>query len=41
MIVEVPRETIDTIIDTKEKEHSDLVREKVVVAWQAQQKRFA
>jgi len=41
MILEVPRETIDTIIDTKEKENSDLVREKVVVARQTQQKRFA
>ncbi len=40
MILEVPRETIDTIIDSKEKENSDHIRQKVIVARQAQQKRF-
>lgn len=41
MILEVPREKIDTLLDHTKSDSSEVVREKVIAAWRLQQKRFA
>jgi len=40
MILEIPREKIDKLLDTKNSEGSQEIREKVWKAWQIQQKRY-
>jgi magnesium chelatase family protein len=40
VILEVPRENIDTILDDKLSENSATIREKVIHAWEIQQERF-
>jgi magnesium chelatase family protein len=40
MILEVPREKIDKILEKSKSESSSSIREKVKVAWEIQQKRF-
>ncbi len=41
MILEIPRENIDKILDTIKWENSLSIKQKVINAWQIQQKRFA
>jgi len=41
MILEIPREKIDTILDHNKTESSEKIREKVINAWKIQQQRFA
>jgi magnesium chelatase family protein len=41
MILEIPREKIDRLLDTEKSESSSVVREKVITAWRKQQERFA
>lgn len=41
MILEIPREKIDMLLDTEKSESSAVVREKVINAWRKQQERFA
>lgn len=41
MILEIPRENIDKILDTIKGESSGSIREKVMKAWRTQQERFA
>jgi predicted ATPase with chaperone activity len=40
VILEVPRENIDTILDDNLSENSATIREKVIHAWEIQQERF-
>ena len=41
MILEIPREKIDKILEKTKEDNSDSIREKVRLAWEVQQKRFA
>jgi magnesium chelatase family protein len=41
MILEIPRERIDKILDGRNTESSHEIRSKVINAWKIQQKRFA
>ena len=41
MILEIPREKIDTLLDNNKTDSSAVVREKVINAWRKQQERFA
>jgi predicted ATPase with chaperone activity len=40
MILEIPRENIDTILEKASELSSEKLQEKVLVAWEMQQKRF-
>jgi len=40
MVLEIPREDIDKILDNIAEESSASIREKVISAWRIQQKRF-
>jgi predicted ATPase with chaperone activity len=40
VILEVPRENIDTILDNNLSENSATIRQKVIHAWEIQQERF-
>jgi predicted ATPase with chaperone activity len=41
MILEIPKERIDTILEYYKYESSAVIREKVITAWKIQQARFA
>jgi len=41
MILEIPREHIDTILDPTKGESSETIGERVIAAWRVQQQRFA
>jgi magnesium chelatase family protein len=40
MILEIPRENIDKLLDNIKGESSQSIRNKIITAWQAQKKRF-
>lgn len=40
LILEVPRENIDTVLDKNNQESSESIREQVVIAWEIQKKRY-
>lgn len=40
LVLEVPRENIDTVLDRKDQESSESVREQVIAAWEIQKKRY-
>jgi len=41
MILEIPRENIDKLLDNIKSESSESIQAKVIKAWEIQQKRFA
>jgi predicted ATPase with chaperone activity len=40
MLLEIPRENIDRLLDNIKGESSQSIRDKIINAWQAQKKRF-